>query len=708
MCFAYLYFRENELTILHSVIKCGITLSYVHRNNGYTCYEIHRGKYIKIIRVSANIILQLDKTIKDHFKHLNIRFDAGTEYYQKNMVDNIESFLELLNVKFTVLSDDELLNIEYKCELMYKLQQINKRRLIDCLVYSNHNVIPYDFQCKVLSKLFYYFQKNNCGKIIWSCGLGKTILAILSINVLKAKTVVIGVPTKFLQTQMLQTILLMYNRKDNILLVGGKNKNGVISTTNQDKIVKFNNKITNDVKIIITTYKSCHLLKNNFIYDYKIADEAHHLTGIKNSNENSNLAFHDIKSKKQLYMTATEKTIIGDNVYSMNDLTFGKYIDQKSVYWAIENKKITDYNILLIRNTVQEVNNIIEMLDIQVSNKELFISAFITLKSIEKYDDLTHVVLYTNSVDNAILVEEYINQILEHNILNIDGIYNKALHSDTKECLENEVNMFKNAKIGIISCIYIFGEGFDLPKLNGACFCENMYSDIRIVQCALRPNRLEYNNLNKIAYIIIPYIDTGLWTDESNSSFKKCRTIISKIRNVDETIEHKIKMNSVSIKSCNKTSVEYDKNTFELTDNVEELHKLKLRLRHSKDLNSNLSMDQNEYNYVQNLNKSYKLLSKDEYFSKYTDHEFYIHNPEEHYCVKGLWKDWYHFLGVDVSNFFQCLEEWKEYCKSENITTLEEYKLKCCCNNKLPINPGDFYVGFTSVVNELSIIKKRR
>jgi hypothetical protein len=71
----------------------------------------------------------------------------------------------------------------------------------------------------------------------------------------------------------------------------------------------------------------------------------------------------------------------------MDDETiFGKLIDEKTVHWAIENKKITDYYLLVLKNT-EEVNQIISLLNINVSNKELFISAYMTLKSIEKYNE---------------------------------------------------------------------------------------------------------------------------------------------------------------------------------------------------------------------------------------------------------------------------------------------------------------------------------
>lgn len=42
---------------------------------------------------------------------------------------------------------------------------------------------------------------------------------------------------------------------------------------------------------------------------------------------------------------------------------------------------------------------------------------------------------------------------------------------------------------GIIACVYCLGEGYDIPLLDGVVFAENMTSNIRIVQSALRKQK---------------------------------------------------------------------------------------------------------------------------------------------------------------------------------------------------------------------------
>ena len=45
----------------------------------------------------------------------------------------------------------------------------------------------------------------------------------------------------------------------------------------------------------------------------------------------------------------------------MNDeKIFGKCIDEKTIYWAILNKKITDYNLIILKNTEYEIDSIIK------------------------------------------------------------------------------------------------------------------------------------------------------------------------------------------------------------------------------------------------------------------------------------------------------------------------------------------------------------
>ena len=714
--YGYIYIRRSNSYDLAKVCKLGKTSNIPERDNVYSTSEFDSGDFTQVYRVEKVYMSKLEKELQQFLKEYHRYKGRGTEFYSIEIIDKIEEYLQNQKYDYISLSKEDI----SKLKRLYRIKQIkkifieSKNTVIKLICNMKQKIIPNEQQQYVLDNIEEYYKPYDIGKIVWACGCGKALLGILIVEKLDYKSVVIGVPSMFLQNQMKNEILRIFPNKTNILFVGGDGdkEDNIQSTTNRETISSFLQVGSNECKFIITTYNSCHLLvDNNFQFDYKIGDEAHHLVGIEDIDiEKSYTLFHKILSKKTLFMTATEKVIETKTdklVYSMdNETIFGKCIDKKSVHWAIENKKITDYDLLLIKSTEEEVNNIISGFKIKVENKELFISVFMVLNSMQIYKNLTHILVYTNNTYSANLAEYYINELLETDKFKYlkNDMYNKSLHSKSDGNIYGEIYKFENSVCGIISCVHILGEGFDLPRLNGVCFAENMLSDIRIVQCALRPNRLEKHNPNKIAYIIIPYFDYDDWEND-HKSFYKCRTIISKIRNVDETIEQKIKGLSIK-KPINKKqeTIENNYDDFTFDENTDELQNIKIRLRHSKTLGSKFTEEQNEYNYMRLLNKKKSIQSKNDY----EKHKMNITNPEEYFKLKGVWTDWYDFLGVDTKKFIQCKENWINFCKEQNVKSIKEYDILCSQYEQLPKNPSDFYSHFTNFQNELGIHVDRR
>jgi predicted helicase len=714
--YGYIYIRNHESYDKYNAYKLGRTDNFLDRETTYKTNEITKGNYISIFRFKKNQEKFVEKLLQAEFKNLNMHVYnySGTEFFDRKIKDLITYYLEELKNKYNIfyeqLTKEEINNIT---RIKRKIKtRINIRNFIN---YVKNNIIPNKQQLEILDKINKYYNNYDILKLLWSCGLGKTLLSILIIKKLNFKKVVIGVPSKYLQEQFYNEIIKIYPDKNNILCIGGNLEQ---STTDINLINKFIKEKEN--MFIITTYKSCYLL-NKYEFDFKISDEAHHLVGLESNSIDNYRIFHEIKSNKTLFMTATEKVIDTkqeNKYYSMDDiLTFGELLDKKSVNWAIENKKITDYKICIISNTELEINQIIENLNLEIENKELFLSVFMTLKSIDQYRDLTHVLICSNEIKNANIINSYVKILLEKEIFNInkEEIYYNSLHSNSKDDNNNkiklikEVEKFKNSKYGIISSVYIFGEGFDLPKLNGVVFAENMYSDIRIVQTALRPNRLDFNNPNKIAYVILPYMEIQN-EEKEKEAFHKVRIVISTLRNVDDSIEQKIKtLKLYNIKNNNKENKEDKEYIYNFEDDKQELNKIKLRLKHSKALYSD-NEDLDEYHYVKFLNKELNILSKEEYASKLirVKHKYYIENADEYFKNKGVWKNWYDFIGLDMSNFIQTKEEWIKYCKEKNIKSLEEYNKLTNKYNFLPKNPEDFYNEFSNISYELEFNKRRK
>jgi superfamily II DNA or RNA helicase len=741
-----IYLRDNAWYKMENVIKMGIATFAKDRSNTYITGEVERGEYICVIEITLDKMKFIDKCLKHYFKSFHIYKGGGTEFYDRCIIDLIEPYFKNINIPYKILTKEEI-NLMNRCERVRNIPNVDKvkkafnqlkikniiqnykiKRSKKNSISASNNIVnelsymiePNNHQQYILEIIEGFFNLYNTGKIVWACGLGKALLSILIVKLLQFKSVVIGVPSNNLQKQIKKEILKIFPNKTNILFVGGDETDGIKSSTDKTQIIKFlNNNLNSQPKFVISTYHSCHLLVDKDIaFEIKIGDEAHHLVGIEREENRGFRLFHKIISSKTLFMTATEKTIetrTNKEIYSMEDETiFGKYIDVKSVHWAIENKKITDYNILVLKNTEDEVDEIITNLRLNIINKEIFISCYMCLKSFEKYNDLTHLLLYTNTTEDAELSKKYINDILSLNVLSIqkEKIYNNSLHSKNCNDLDSEVNKFKNTYYGIISCVYIFGEGFDLPKLNGVCIAGNMQSETRIVQYLLRPNRLDFENPNKKAYVIIPYIDEDDWETE-DKSYEKVRTIVSQMRNVDENIEQKIFVSVGKKEKKEKTKKEEriiycDDYIFE--ENMSELNKIKLRLRYSKALGSKFTEEQDEYNYVRSINSSLNIKSKKDYIQQQDIHihSNFIASPEEYFKSKGVWNNWYDFMGVDTTKFIQSKQEWINFCKEKGIKSLDDYYIYCEEYDILPKEPADFYKDFTNIPSELQFNRNRR
>jgi predicted helicase len=737
----YIYLRDNSWYKKENVVKMGIATFAKDRNNTYITGEVERGEYICVIQIPFEKMKILDKCLKLYFNSYHIYRGGGTEFYDRTIIDLIKLYFQNLNIEYKVLTKEEI-NVLNRCERIRSIKNVNRiknifnnikpeyliqkyknKRKNNSIIYNqgislklNNLIKPNAHQEYVLEKVKEFYTSYDIGKIIWACGLGKALLSVLIIKKMNFNKILFGVSGKNLQKQLKNEILKIFPNKNNILFVGSIRDDIIKSTTDKMEIIQFlGNNINTEPKFIITTYNSCNLLVDEDItFDFKIADEAHHLVGIKKEEDRGFRLFHKINYMKALFMTATEKIMDSTKnrqIFSMEDESiFGKYIDIKTVHWAIENKKITDYNILVLKNTENEVDEIVNSLKLNVYNKEIFISCYMSLKSFEKYRDLTHLLLYTNTTEDAELANTYINQILSLNIFSLskENIYNNALHSNNCDDLDDEVDKFKKSPYGIISCVYIFGEGFDLPKLNGVCIASNMQSETRIVQYLLRPNRLEYGNPNKKAYVIIPYIDTDDWEKE-NKSYEKVRTIVSQMRNVDENIEQKISL-SIGSKKHKEREREnrFDYEDYNFEENTSELSKIKLRLRYSKALGSKFTEEQDEYNYVRSINSSLNIQSPEEYCQSEHIHSNYIVSPEEYFKQKGVWNNWYDFLGVDTTKFIHSKQEWINFCREKNVKSLTDYFELCEVYHILPKSPEHIYNHFTNITNELGFNRNRR
>lgn len=654
MQYGYIYVRSNEYWDQQNVYKLGKTTNILDREQTYITSELRRGQYVLIIEVCSAILNNIEKQLQQHFTkaNLHIKNNAGTEFFDKNIANLIIPYLLTNNIQHRVLNSVEI-------DHLVRSARYNR--------YNAHQ--PKDYQIDIIRKACMYLQTNTKGLLILPCGTGKTLISLWITTRMGLNTILIGVPNTLLLNQW-EFICNMFINIPCLI---------VSSCIQTSDIITFINKNVLQC-IVITTYSSAfkiHEVMNiiDFEFDIKINDEAHHLcsndiqsNGI-NEMTRTYIEMLYIKSRFQLSLTATQKIVdnhgLQSNTISNDNIKyFGEVIEKKSMLWAIEKDIICDYVIQTIVNDGAKI----DFFDIEGEHEErLFLSAFAALKSIFESNS-HHILVYVNNKNNCIQLIGYIQKLLENEYFVIQGIYYSEYHSDMKPNYQKDILLqYNNAPCGIIACVYCLGEGYDNHIIDAVVFAENMASNIRIVQSALRASRKNKNEKDKITKIILPVLNYNEWLDYNNSDFKKVREVIYQMGLEDETIEQKIHVVGISV--AKQLHNKYDA-IFEYNDIVmSEALKLKTIKRTELFLSFEKAKTIIASKNLQNKESYFELCDKDIRLTK-----------EPEIVFKDKFVDWIDYLGIKRIYYD------KENCASKVNEYLNQHCNNDLCNNYLNLS----------------------
>jgi superfamily II DNA or RNA helicase len=717
----YIYIRTHYTWDEFDAYKFGKTTNLIEREPVYTTGEIIGGFYVKAFIVNLSILDRLEIKMMEKFKKLgyHVYHGGGHEFFKKKIIDIIEPYLIEKQIPYSVLSQDEIDDInneikisqsidtnnksdnfsdsssfndfiiddKYEDEEFDSIEKIENKNISDdeyinnfeeesskisseehIIIDSDETIriinkklqikkkilipdieiikyIPRDYQNEIINKSYTYFKKNNKGLLIIPCGVGKTLISLWIAQKLNSKTILIGVPNVLLLHQWYNAIHSIFD--DIPLLL-------VLSGINTIDVIKFLDK-NYDKCIIVTTYKSSKKVREatesiSFKFNIKINDETHHLTTSdmkRSDNLNTYVQMLHIPSLYQLSLTATLKQLQNDedddNVISNENVDyFGEIIERKCLLWAINKKIVCDYVVHAILNDKDEMNQLLTKY--KITNDEdarLFLSAYVSLRNINDGNS-HHLLIYVNSKKNSLKLIKYLDMLLKKDdeYFKIPEIFFSEYHSNMKKYKLNMIlNKFEHCKNGIITCVYCLGEGWDFPLLDGVVFAENMTSDIRIVQSALRASRKNKDEPDKITKLIIPVLNKGEWLDNNdNSDLKKIREIIYQMGLEDETIEHKIKayvINNKKHKSKIKiidSSIDIDYYDDELTKKIliRTIHRCALGVTYEK---------------ARKIIAGKKIMSKESYFELCDKDKRLSKEPDVIY--KFQFKNWIDYLSIE-------------------------------------------------------------
>jgi len=424
--------------------------------------------------------------------------------------------------------------------------------------------------------------KQSRGKLIMPCGTGKSLTAFWIAEELKAKTVLLVVPSLALIKQGVEdwTQEIVARKETPLpkwLCVCSDESTGAISkdefvsetydlglpvTTDPKEIQQFLAKRSRKRRIVFVTYQSSPLFakaarKAGVKFDLAILDEAHKTAGNKSKAFATLLFDKNLPIKNRMFMTATERTIHGrgrhDEVVSMDEAeVYGDCFYELSFKEAIDSKPpiISDYKVITFCVSEDEIKSVIKDRRFITDHKHKFdakdsreLAAAISLRKACKKYRLKHAVSFHRSRASAEEFSELHTTINDFTILRpkIECFYisSKNTAGERAELLKN----FSESSKSLITNARCLTEGVDVPAIDCVLFADPKHSKVDIVQAAGRALRT-YAGKN-FGYLMLPIVvPNGERFDDfaESTEFRHISRVIAALSIQDERIAEEFRV----------------------------------------------------------------------------------------------------------------------------------------------------------------------
>ena len=391
---------------------------------------------------------------------------------------------------------------------------------------------PRPHQKKAIADARKYFvgKKQKRGKLISPCGSGKSLTAYWIARDLKAKKIVVAVPSLALIRQTLRVWLresLAHGdtvewicvcsdesagrvEQDDVAVL--RQDLGVPCLTDAKEIASWLKQKKPGLTVVFTTYQSGAAIARaarqaKFSFDLGIMDEAHKTVGDGAKLFSHLLHEKNLPVKRRIFMTATERRYRGkaDKVLSMDDSAiYGDTFHLLSFKRALEERPaiLSDYRIVTILVSREEVaelirKNVFVRPDKGKWTKEIeaeMLAALVALrKAMRKYPIRRAEVFKEHN-------DAYNRAFRKHGTIETFHVSGQTPTGTrarvVKEFAETDRALITNAR-----CLT---EGVDVPDIDCVMFADPRRSAVDIVQAvgrALRPAKGK-----KMGYVIVPIL----------------------------------------------------------------------------------------------------------------------------------------------------------------------------------------------------------
>ena len=494
----FVYVRQHVYYENDKICKLGKTKNIPDRDNGYATSEYRRGKFGLVIEISNNQIFDdtyVEILLQRYFKNYHSKIDGGIEFYQNKIIDEIVPFLSMTNIKFKILSEDEINNLIHQ-ERIRKLKDLLKRFFHNRQSKENRlrNKLQEIYLVEIINHL------NTYKKVFLKAptGFGKTHIYYKTILRMKFNRILFLTPRILLNQQIVEDKYSSYIKDDNYRIIHFSDLDNL---SKEEKIKKYSK---NNRKIIMTScYQSGNRLlkyitKYKFIFDLIIFDEAHFITSWANTENISEFLTNNNICNYRLFGSATPTDDI-----ELLPLVYGQIIEKVKVYELINQELLCN-----IETIVKQLNE---------NKSEYHNLKDLIIESMTKYKKKKGII-YVNDCKNAenlykLLKRQYILNVYIYISKNIqvenDSDTNiKTFEDDTNQC--------------IIICVSKIGYGYDNPYIDFICLGDPKQSDIDIRQIigrGLRWNKQIYPN--KLLHLLVPLYSDEFGNCSKNEHLKK-------------------------------------------------------------------------------------------------------------------------------------------------------------------------------------------
>jgi hypothetical protein len=749
--YGYIYIRNHPSYYIDKACKMGKTTNIPQRDTQYATGEIKRGWFELVFEVVFEQMGIIERLLQNEFNKLNIKYDAGTEFYDIQITNLIEPYLFNLRIKYKKLSKQEISDLLRPNRVRNTIKKINIKSLI--------------LQLKLLGSKYQFLESQNDqflesqnDQYIWNqreyqtmtiefakkelllknkiyielpTGGGKSYIIYNLLKYLKSEFIIIVSPRIIVNSQNItQKYLSILDEKYNVFNYSNPNPNQSI-----DEFLKLTNK-----KIIICCTNSIGKIYKDIISNNQTDitvwfDEAH--WKIEKWIDNSPTLIQPTHTPTPTQPTPTQPTPtpthtqptptpiqfwLFDNKYikyrlftsaspnrqkvKQNKHIFGK------LYMPIKISKLINLNWLsnckpyVYSENKSDVNNIKYIFnDFNNSNRKFGFSFHNKQKNaFELFNK--H---YTQYKNNKTHIKPF---LLVSNNFTVEK--EPKLKDIILDYAYTDIKTYESTIYSIGYVVAKYSMGYDFNKLDFICVSDPKLSSQDIIQCigrGLRPDGQGPNSSNKEKILILSlpvYVDQNHnynHNHSTNHNYNHSTNNYDKIIEVLKYLLHDVEIPFDQIKFKNRHKTTMVQKDLKLID-YEGSNDIKSVILDLLKLSDNKIMIGTTYNEAKKIIRKANIKSKEEYFKLCTKDNRLSNEPEN--IFKGQFTNWIDYL--NIKRIYYDLETCKIQISKYLLSNpkINNLDLAYICNELCMIDilfpPNDLWTEYYNVKDLRDII----